>query len=98
MKEKAGELLAAAEKYQLNCLKEVCEDYLCSTLEVDNSIASLVLGDMHQAFKLRRIALRMVARNLTTIVPTEEYKDLVKNHPVLVAEIPAAMVEVMTSN
>ena len=50
LKEKWGELLAAAEKYQLNCLKEICEDYLCSTLESRNSIASLVLGDMHQAF------------------------------------------------
>ena len=97
LKEKAGELLAAAEKYQLNCLKEVCEDYLCSVLEVTNSISSLVLGDMHQAFKLRRIALRMVASNLTTIVPTEEYQDLVENHQAIVAEIPAAMVEAMTS-
>ena len=39
----------------------------------------------------------MVAKNLTAIVPTEEYQDLVKNHQALVAEIPAAMVDVMTS-
>ena len=97
LKEMSGELLAAAEKYQLNCLKEMCEYQLCSNLEVNNSIPSLVLGDMHQAFKLRRMALQMVAKNLTAIVPTEEYKDLVKNHPSLVLEIPAVMVEVMTS-
>jgi len=95
--EKSQELLAAAEKYQMNCLKEICEDQLCLKLQVNNSIEYLVLGDMHQAFKLRRMALRMVAKNLAAIVPTEEYKVLVKNHPSLVAEIPAAMVEVTTS-
>ena len=97
LKLKTAELLAAAEKYQIDCLKEICEDQLCSMLKVRNSIASLLLGDMHQAFKLRRMALQMVAKNLTSIVPTEEYQDLVKNHQALVAEIPAAMVDVMTS-
>jgi len=98
LKEKSGELLAAAEKYQLNCLKEICENQLCSTLEVSNSIEYLVIGDMHQAFKLRKIALRIVAKNLTAIVPTEEYKDLVKNHPSLVLDIPAAMVDLMNDD
>merc|ERR1740128_1295403 len=30
LKEKSGELLAAAEKYQIDCLKEICEVQLCS--------------------------------------------------------------------
>ena len=48
---------------------------------------------MHRADKLRRMALKMIARNMTTIVTTEGYQDLVKNHPTLVAEIPAAMID-----
>ena len=43
LKEKSGELLYLAEKYQLDVLKNVCEDNLCSTLEVNNSIDYLVL-------------------------------------------------------
>ena len=35
---------------------------------------------------------------MATLVSTKEYKDLVKNNPVLVLEIPGAMVEVMTNN
>ena len=48
MKEKAGELLAAAGKYQLDLLKNICEEKLCSALNVGNSIGYLLLGDMHR--------------------------------------------------
>ena len=95
LKEKAGELLGAANKYQLELLKSICEDKLCSTLSVSNSIEYLIFGDMYEASKLRRMALRMVADNMVKLVDTEEYKDLVKNHKGLAAEIPAAMVEAM---
>ena len=92
LKEKTGELLAAAEKYQLDFLKNICEAILCLALKVTNSIEYLVLGDMHRAAKLRRMALKMVARNMTSLVTTDEYQDLVKNYPTIVLEIPAAMV------
>ena len=95
LKEKSGELLYLAEMYQLDVLKNICEENLCSTLEITNSIEYLVLGDLHQADKLRRMALRMIARNMTTLVTTEEYQDLVKNHRALIPEITAAMAEVM---
>ena len=95
LKEKSKELLYLAEMYQLDVLKNICEDKLCSTLEISNSIEYLVLGDMHRADKLRRMALKMIARNMTTLVATEEYQDLVKNHPTLVAGILAAVVEEM---
>ena len=44
----AGELLAAAEQYQLELLKSICEEKLCSCLEIGNSVNYLVLGDMYQ--------------------------------------------------
>ena len=37
----------------------------------------------------------MVASNMATLVGTEEYKNLVKKHPVLASQIPEAMVEMM---
>ena len=98
LKEKAAELLGAANRYQLELLKSICEDKLCSSLNISNSIDYLIFGDMYKASKLRRIALRMVTSNMATLVSTKEYKDLVKNNPVLVLEIPGAMVEVMTNN
>jgi len=93
LKEKAGELLAAADRYQLDVLKNICEDHLCSNLQINNVVENLVFGDLYLASKLRRIAMKMIARNLVKVVKTEEYQNLVKRHPSLAAEIPMALVE-----
>ncbi|CAL1267982.1 unnamed protein product [Larinioides sclopetarius] len=43
----AGELLFAADKYQLQDLKRVCCDYLKSCISFENVLKTLVLGDLH---------------------------------------------------
>ena len=96
LEEKARDLLSAANRYQLGLLKNICEDQLCSALNLSNCIKHLIFGDLYQASKLRRMSLVKIARNMTKLVATEDYENLVKNHPVLATEIPAAMVEVMT--
>ena len=93
LKEMAGELLVAADKYQLDVLKSICEDHLCASLQIDNAVENLVFGDLNQASKLRRMAMKVIARNLVKVVKTEEYQNLFKHHPSLAAEIPMALVE-----
>ena len=93
LKEKSKELFAAADKYQLDVLKSICEDHLCSNLQINNAVENLVFGDLHQASKLRRMFMKVIARNLGKIVKTEEYQNLVKHRPSLAAEIPMALVE-----
>ena len=93
LKERSGELLAAAEKYNLDVLKNICEDYLCSTLEIGNVVDNLVLGDYHRASKLRKMSMTFIARNLAKVVKTVEYRNLVKSLPSLAAEILEALVE-----
>ena len=39
------------------------------------------------------MALKVIARNLVKVVKTEEYQNLVKDHPSLAAEIPMALVD-----
>ena len=45
----AGDLLGAAEQYQLEMLKNICEEKLCNSLEISNSVNHLILGDLYQA-------------------------------------------------
>ena len=45
--EKSKKLLAAAERYQLDVLKSICEDHLCSNLQITNAVHNLVFGDLH---------------------------------------------------
>ena len=93
MEEIGKELLGAAEMYQLDLLKNKCEEKLCSSLDVSNSVELLVLADLHQASMLRRMALSLVARNMDTIVNTDVYKDFIIRHPVLTLEVTKAMVQ-----
>lgn len=74
--EKASELLEAADKYQLDFLKDVWEEKLCSILTADNSVEFLVLGDLFQAPKLKKMALRLVSRNKSKIEDSNVYKNL----------------------
>ena len=87
MEEMARDLLAAAEKYELSDLKKMCEEKLCSSLSVENSIECLVLGDLHHASKLKKMALELVAKNTRKIVNTDVYKDLFTQKPALAWEV-----------
>ena len=68
LKEKPRKLLAAANMYQLDLLKSICEDHLCSNLQINNAIENLVFGDSHQANGLRRKAMKVIARNVVNFV------------------------------
>ena len=93
VEEDAGELLAAANQYQLDVLKRMCERVLCSSIRVENSIEYLVLGHLHEAPELKRRAIRSVSNDLAKIVNSDVYKDFLKKHPELVLELTKSMVE-----
>jgi len=87
----ADELLAAAEQYQLELLKSICEERLCATLEIGNSVRHLVLGDMYQAAALKRMAMQFVVRNMSSVVRSRDWKESLLDHPGLMAEVMEAM-------
>ena len=93
MEEIGKELLGAAEMYHLDLLKNKCEEKLMLKLDVSNSVELLVLADLHQASKLRSMALSLVARNMDTIVNTDVYQDFIFHHPVLTLEVTKALVQ-----
>jgi len=83
----ASELLEAADRYQLDLLKNICEESLCSTLKVTNCVEYLVLGDMYHTSKLKKTALRMVVENADSIIDSDVFKDLFKQRPELAFEV-----------
>ena len=81
------ELLAAADKYELDSLKDICEDKLSYyILDSSNAVRFLLLGDRFQAPMLREKSLRTVAINMASIVKTDAFRDL-KQYPDLLIEI-----------
>ena len=93
MDEIGKDLLGAADQYQLDILRDKCEEKLCSSLEFSNSVELLVLADLYQASKLRKMALKLVDRNMDTIVNTDVYKDFTSLHHHLALEITKALVQ-----
>ena len=73
--ENATDLLVAAEKYDLKELKQICEDHLCLTLNVDNVVDRLILADLHCASNLRSLALRFFKENGDSIVNQKDCKE-----------------------
>mgnify|MGYP001302438006 FL=1 len=49
-----SELFKAADKYQLDLMKKISEESLCSNLKVNNCLEFLVLGDMRDTSKLKK--------------------------------------------
>jgi len=80
----AEELFSAANLYQLEELKKLCELKLSSSLDVDNCINLLILGESHQAPTLKDAALNFVSKNLQRI---SDWEQSLISHPNLMAEV-----------
>jgi speckle-type POZ protein len=81
------DLFFAADKYDIKDLKEVCEVELRMKLCVDNAIRFLILSDLHRATKLKESCVSFINQNAVEIMKKPAWKDLLKTHPLLVADL-----------
>jgi len=91
--EHAEELFAAADLYQLEYLKELCEIKLCAGIDITNCLDLLVISELHHASTLKATALKFLSKNLQSINSSDWKKSLIA-YPILFAEV----VEMMISN
>ncbi|XP_044010132.1 speckle-type POZ protein-like [Aphidius gifuensis] len=70
------ELLAVADKYQLDCLKNICEKVIRESINVDNIASILVCSDRYNLKKLYKKCLEFMKRNLRSIVKLETFESL----------------------
>ena len=89
--EMVSELLGAADKYQMDILKEMCENVLSGTLVVDNALQLFALADMHSADDLKKNALNMIVTNAKKITGTQEWRDCARDRPHLLIVVAEAM-------
>lgn len=82
------ELLEAADKYEMNRLRLMCEHYLVMKLNVDNVHQILRVADKHDAAKLKLICFDIFAREANELVGTAAFKSL---NPTLMNELLAAV-------
>ena len=63
----ATSLFAMAHKYEVKMLFRICESYIIDTLNVDNVVDFLQLGDLYGAIELKREALMLIKKEFKTL-------------------------------
>ncbi|XP_021815274.1 BTB/POZ domain-containing protein At4g08455-like [Prunus avium] len=83
----ARTLLGVAEKYQLHHLKDLCQKFLVSNLNWDNSLATYTFGHDRNDKQIIDAALKLITNNIEKLASSDEYAELKRSHPQLVIEI-----------
>uniref|UniRef100_A0A6G1SNG6 Protein roadkill n=1 Tax=Aceria tosichella TaxID=561515 RepID=A0A6G1SNG6_9ACAR len=83
----AVELLQAANKYQLDRLKLICEEALYKTLSAESVAEILSLADLYNAAQLKNQAIEYISTHATEVIETDGWNRMVRETPHLVAEV-----------
>lgn len=70
----ADKLLMAADKYELDGLKRLCEDKLVGQLHADNVYDCLRLADDHGACKLKQAAIKFLIGNAQQLADADDFR------------------------
>ncbi|XP_033210640.1 speckle-type POZ protein-like isoform X1 [Belonocnema kinseyi] len=81
LKKTAPELLAAAEKYNLQRLKEMCAAAIHRNLAADNVLNTLKVADLYSTSNLKKVALKFLASHHRVLKSQDEFKTLIAERP-----------------
>ncbi|CAH9103915.1 unnamed protein product [Cuscuta epithymum] len=80
-------LLAAADRFSLDRLKQLCEAKLCEEVNADTVATTLSLADQHRCLQLKDICLKFAATNLGVVMQSEGFKHMEESCPSLLSEL-----------
>ena len=82
-------LFEAADRYDMQRLKLICEDKLCRHLDVSNAATTLVLAEQHncQGLKVACIEFLKSPDVLEGVMATDGFEHLTRSCPALVKEL-----------
>ncbi|XP_065207987.1 speckle-type POZ protein-like [Planococcus citri] len=81
------DLLVAAEKYDVNGLKLLCEEMLLKDLSEENAIDVLVFADQYMFEHLKKQVIFYITKHFAWITSTQSWKDTILTHPHLFDEV-----------
>jgi hypothetical protein len=82
----AVEIFKAADKYELELLKQKAELIMMNSLSVSNCTMLYIVADLHNANELKRRVLSFIMRNILEVTESDDWRILVEQHPALATE------------
>lgn len=92
------ELLVAADKYELDDLKFMCEVILFNRLNLNNAIETLVFADSHNADALRKQVIQFIIGHNREFIDDPAFESLSEAYPHLLPRFIAENIEFMNSD
>lgn len=86
VKNKAIDLLILADKYDVQCLKMKCEEYLCGVIEKSNAISYLIAAYLSNSNLLKATALVKIKPYVKEVLQSED-ACLLNQYPLLFKDI-----------
>jgi speckle-type POZ protein len=83
----AAGLFIAADKYLLDQLKIICENYLLHHMSPENCVVLLLNGDLQNPTELLKNAAKLFRRLPSQVMATERWEQIEKENPRLLCEI-----------
>jgi speckle-type POZ protein len=89
-KELMKHLLVAADRYDVQKLKFLCETFLCKSVDVENTATLMVLADQYDCSELKDACTEFIAcqDNRDGVEKSEGYRQLVELCPEVLKELP----------
>eukprot|EP00088_Acartia_fossae_P010839 TRINITY_DN1542_c0_g1_i4.p1 TRINITY_DN1542_c0_g1~~TRINITY_DN1542_c0_g1_i4.p1 ORF type:complete len:428 (-),score=71.75 TRINITY_DN1542_c0_g1_i4:95-1378(-) len=79
--EQWSNILKAADQYGLLQLKKRCEKSLCKSLRIDNCLDHLITADLHNATRLKQLAVKFVVENAQEVTYQPCWKEKLTRYP-----------------
>ncbi|XP_044012401.1 speckle-type POZ protein-like [Aphidius gifuensis] len=75
------ELLAVADKYQVDSLKNICEGIICRKIDFENVASKFVFSDKYNLKKLNKKSLEFMKPNLRAVLLNKTFQAHQKKYP-----------------
>uniref|UniRef100_A0AC35TSD1 BTB domain-containing protein n=1 Tax=Rhabditophanes sp. KR3021 TaxID=114890 RepID=A0AC35TSD1_9BILA len=89
----ADKLFIAADKYQIERLKSLCEVAMCNNLTCDNVCELFILADIYSAENLRAKCIEFINMHSVDVMVSSEWSEFIQTHPLLLAQVYKALAD-----
>ncbi|XP_034484363.1 protein roadkill-like [Drosophila innubila] len=100
LQEMSTDLMAAADKYELNRLKAICAEFMGDNLSIETAPIVLKASDLYNMKDLKSEAIKFIKSNIPEVTETSNWMDLVTTDKLLILEsfIDQKLVEIKRNN